>query len=648
MHSTSSGRKDIECVLEGIVAESRAGDPASATAQRHLRYLGATLKKDQDLVSPSMGEAALTVTVGSAEARRWLGDSASPVRASAAVSWVDPALSIMLDEPLLQGRSGLMEAHGRNFGIPRRLGIELVSIAAGVLNVQAVLACLLSQVRGGSVRRAETSALGAGLLFMSQYIAAATCGDPGPPVEPASEPGPPFCTADGHWFELEALDGDTWKAFWGALGLHGPQVGQAWIRFVQRYATGTVSMPEGPHAATRRVPLSQILSAADRSGASICRVRTSLEMVEELGLGSRKSDVMPSPWDISLVDTGPIGSALPAAPPGDHLPLTGVRVVEATRRIQGPLCGLLLQMLGAEIIRIEPTGGDSLRSMPPMVGDCSARFLALNREKPVVEINLKAPSGRKTLLDLIEHADAFIHNLAPGKATALALDAEDMWEINPTLVYTYASGWGSALGDKPPLGTDFLVQAQTGLGEALNPADEPPFNSLVTIADMMGGLIASEGTLAGLLLRSRARRGCRVDTSLFSASLGLQAHRLEAIASQGERARESIRPIWDAWDRPLRTEDGFLMLTLDGPAALSELCRVCGIPSGAANAGDLLRERFVRHPSQYWQQLLESGRILSVPVCTDLKGLGGDPGLTELFDMTNRCALVRRPWRFYT
>lgn len=638
-------RGNIASVLEGFQATGGSDVPASAISRRHLKYFGASLTGGTDGAECSYAHGRDRRQQDIQVDWHLHEERGSSVTTS--VSWRDPATSSPLDEPRLQARSGLMEAHGRNEGFPRRLGIDLVSSAAGVLDVQAMLATLLSQARGGSVRRAETSAMGAGLVFMSQYVAAATCADPLPTQPPASEPGPPFFTADGHWFELEALDGGIWKGFWDSLGVHGPLVGTAWLHFVQRYATGRVSLPAGLHEATRRHTLAEAAAAAAGSGSSICRIRTSDEVIEELRSRAGQAQLVPPPWAMRLAASADGAPALPDAPPGAELPLAGLRIVEATRRIQGPLCGLLLQMLGAEVIRIEPPGGDSLRAMSPLAAGCSARFLALNRDKPVVEIDLKTPGGRKALLDLVGDADAFVHNLAPGKSAAVGLEAEDMWAVNPNLVYAYASGWGSAMGERPPVGTDFLVQAHTALGEALNPVDEPPFNSLVTITDMMGGLVACEGTLGGLLLRSRTGRGCRVDTSLLSGSLGLQADRLEALAGRGEQSRKGRRPGWEAWDRPLRTADGYLMLTL-GRAGLTDLCRITGVADGSGDVTPRLQELFATHPSRHWTDKLDSVGIESSPVCTDLTLLARDPSTARFFDTSHGCALVRSPWRFST
>jgi len=114
-------------------------------------------------------------------------------------------------------------------------------------------------------------------------------------------------------------------------------------------------------------------------------------------------------------------------------------------------------------------------------------------------------------------ADVFLHNWAPGKARELRLDAADLAASRPGLVYAWASGWGDVLGSRPPLGTDFMVQAYSGLGGLVTPG-EPPAPSLMTLTDVLGGLVCAQGVLAALLARVRTGRGQLVSSSLLSAA----------------------------------------------------------------------------------------------------------------------------------
>lgn len=107
--------------------------------------------------------------------------------------------------------------------------------------------------------------------------------------------------------------------------------------------------------------------------------------------------------------------------------------------------------------------------MPPACDGISARWLALNRGKEAVEIDIKSSEDRRRLRELAAEADVFLHNWAPGKAAELELDTEHLTRANPALVYAYTGGWADRLDDAP-MGTDFMVQARTGVGEAVHPA----------------------------------------------------------------------------------------------------------------------------------------------------------------------------------
>ncbi|WP_447008223.1 CoA transferase [Saccharothrix isguenensis] len=207
-----------------------------------------------------------------------------------------------------------------------------------------------------------------------------------------------------------------------------------------------------------------------------------------------------------------------------RLPLSGLVVVESCRRVQGPLAGHLLWQLGASVVRVEPPGGDPLRGVPPMSGDVSARFHALNRGKRVVEADLGTVAGRRRLLELASGADVFLHNWAPGKATAWGLTAREVARARPGIVYAHASGWGDALGPRPPLGTDFVVQAHAGV---------PP--SLMTIVDVFGGVVCARGVVEAVGRRIRSGVGQSVASSLLSA-----ASRLNARASRRCTASLSV------------------------------------------------------------------------------------------------------------
>lgn len=397
---------------------------------------------------------------------------------------VDLPLAGELD---VQAACGIMHVHGRRFGRPTPLGLDYASILAAELAELGSVAVGLARDRGIPLRGVSTSVAQAALLAISQYLAAATAEDDH--VEDFFPGGPPFRSADGVAYEIETLDPAVWQRFWRELGVDGRVISSAWRPFVQRFATATCPLPPR---------LSEALAARPIAAAERIAVRTGMTLVR---VADRRLDRLPA-----FVVSG-LGRGHRPARPSMPLPLSGLVVLESCRRVQGPLAGHLLRLLGATVLRIEPPGGDPLRWVPPIAGDASARFRALNDGKEVIEIDLSTRDGRGHLLDLAVGADVFLHNWAPGKAGRWSLSALDLARARPGILYAHASGWGTELGPEPPVGTDFVVQAHAGV---------PP--SLMTIVDVFGGVVCAHGIVTAL-----ARGATRVDSSLLSAASRLNA-----------------------------------------------------------------------------------------------------------------------------
>lgn len=434
-------------------------------------------------------------------------------------------LTVLLDcggqefsEGRMQAECGLAGVHGRSAGRPEYINLPYVSALAGTLAAIGAAAGTLALAEGGAVAKVRTSVRRAALLSVGQYLAAATADDGAERIIPSSATArrrPPFTTSDDVVFEAEILTPEVWVAFWTALDAPLGAVTASWPSYLLRYARAWSDIDEGLLRAARRRTFAEISAAATACGASVCRVRGLGECRTDSGM--RFDDPTFSPWLLTMSSqTDSPGHAARVGP----LPLAGLRVVESTRRMQGPFASLLLQMLGAEVIRIEPPGGDALRWMGPMAGTTAARFVALNHGKSVVEIDLKSAAGHAAMLAAVRDADVFLHNWAPGRAALLGLDAAHMHSVNPRLVYAYASGWGDLFGAQtPPLGTDFMVQAYSGVAAALSVGRPAP--SLMTLLDMYGGAISACGILTGLLKSRVAGCGVRVDTSLISTATAL-------------------------------------------------------------------------------------------------------------------------------
>lgn len=559
------------------------------------------------------------------------------------ISWWGPARPAAHpgSEALVQAAAGLMYLHGRDLGGPRRLGVEIASVAAGVLAAQALLAMAIGHCRGLPVTKVRTSVLQAGLMQASHYLAASTCPAEEVPA-PAPAPGPPFRTRDDRWFEIETFDAEAWKAFWLRLGAPAGDLGQAWTRFRPRYYRGTSSLPVGFHEATMARSLEEVTAAARTCGVSLSPVRSYDEVLASAGPNGGAPTV-------EGLEPGDEGRALPKTgqPAAASLPLAGLEVVEATSRLQGPLAGLLLQMLGARVTRVEPPGGDVGRSVPPLAGDTGSFFLCFNRGKDTVELDLTSPGGRCELAERAAAADVFLHNWRPGRAADWGLAAEDLAPANPGLVYVEASGWspGSAAGRL--IGTDFLVQAWTGLGNGLHPEVDPPRPSRVLLTDFMGALITCEGALAGLYRREGSGQGCRVSTSLEAGGMALQAHVLDGLASGAEVDRRRGRPVWGPLDKPVRGRDGWLVVDAASEDDLPLLCGLSGVdPAGDRSTSErAVAEALGVGATAGWEERLTAAGLGCSQVATDLTGIADDPRLAPLFEpLAAACRAPASPW----
>ena len=202
-------------------------------------------------------------------------------------------------------------------------------------------------------------------------------------------------------------------------------------------------------------------------------------------------------------------------------PLAGIRVVDLTRILAGPLCAMMLGDMGADVIKVEPPGhGDDTRHWgPPFVGAEAAYFLGVNRNKRSFTLNMAMPAGQKILAGLIENGDVLIDNFRIG--TLEKWGFTDTWfeQSAPRLVRCAITGYGSS-GPKARLpGYDFVLQAESGLMSICGEPDGGPTKYGVAIVDVCTGMLAGNAILAALNARGRTGKGQKVDLSLYETSL---------------------------------------------------------------------------------------------------------------------------------
>ncbi len=217
-------------------------------------------------------------------------------------------------------------------------------------------------------------------------------------------------------------------------------------------------------------------------------------------------------------------------------PLEGMRVLELSQIMAGPICGLMLGDLGAEVIKIEKfPGGDDARAFNSSGGarEMPASFQMINRGKKSVALDLKSPLGRETLLKMLQQVDVVTENYRPGVLARLGLAPDDLLRVNPGLIVVSVSGYGSHGPLSGRGGFDLVLQAFSGLISVTGEADRPPVKPGVPTADINAGILAALGTLSAYIYRLRTGKGQWVQTSLLQASMQQLYWQAAAFLSSG-------------------------------------------------------------------------------------------------------------------
>lgn len=198
--------------------------------------------------------------------------------------------------------------------------------------------------------------------------------------------------------------------------------------------------------------------------------------------------------------------------------LDGVKVLDLTRVLAGPYCGMMLADMGAEVIKIEvPKKGDDSRRNAPIVNGESAYFMNLNRNKKGITLNLKSEKGKEIFRELVKQSDIVLENYRPGVMEKLGLGYEELKKLNPKIVYGAVSGFGHYGPYSKRAGYDIVGQAMSGLMSTSGWPDSPPTRTGTAIGDVMGGISCCVGVLAAYVNRLKTGEGEKVDVSLVDS-----------------------------------------------------------------------------------------------------------------------------------
>ncbi|MCH8897025.1 MAG: CoA transferase [Chloroflexi bacterium] len=328
--------------------------------------------------------------------------------------------------------------------------------------------------------------------------------------------------------------------------------------------------------------------------------------------------------------------------PSNQFPLSGIVVLDLTQIMAGPVCTMLLADMGADVIKIEkPNGGDDTRRMgPPFVNGWGAGFLALNRNKRSLVLNLQKPQGRDVFQRLLNSADVVVENFRPGVMDRLGLGYEELIGLKPDLVYCTISGFGSTGPYRERGGFDLVAQGMSGLMSITGFPDSPPAKVGVPITDISAGLLAANGILCAYIHALKTGQGQMVDTSLLEAGIAYTIWESSGYFASGEipgplgSAHRVSAPY-----QALRTKDGYINIGAATQSTWEQFCRAVGLETLPEDErfkapGDrkarqqelaaLLEETLRQHTTDYWLQLLDQAGVVAGPIY-DMAQVYADP-----------------------
>jgi crotonobetainyl-CoA:carnitine CoA-transferase CaiB-like acyl-CoA transferase len=267
-------------------------------------------------------------------------------------------------------------------------------------------------------------------------------------------------------------------------------------------------------------------------------------------------------------------------------PLAGVKVLELAQIMAGPTCGMLLADLGADVIKVERVpGGDDTRMMNrPSVRGESAAFMAMNRNKRGMALNLKLPAAQQALKRMVRQADVVTENYRKGTMEKLGLGYESLRELNPAIIYCSISGFGRSGPYAERGGYDLVAQGMSGLMATTGEAGRPPVKHGAPTCDINAGMLGALGVVAAYVHRLKTGEGQLVDTSLYEAGIHQTFWHSAIFFASGEApAPTGSAHILSAPYQAFRAADGWLTIGGANQANWERLVRVLGAPEWLAD-----------------------------------------------------------------
>jgi CoA:oxalate CoA-transferase len=335
-----------------------------------------------------------------------------------------------------------------------------------------------------------------------------------------------------------------------------------------------------------------------------------------------------------MTDTAPEAGTAPRQLPG---PLSGTLILDLSRILAGPYCSLLLNELGARVIKVEPPGGDDSRAYGPFQDGQSLYFAAINRGKESITLDLKQPEDRAILESLLARADVLLENFRPGTMEKFGLGWEDVRTRYPRLIYAAASGFGHTGPWSKKPAYDMIVQGLGGIMSVTGHPGQTPARIGVSIGDLGAGIYTALGIAAALFHRERTGEATKVDVSMLDCQLSLMENpAMRYLASGvvpgpmgGRHATITPFAIFKTADKPI-------VIAAGNDGLFRKLCAALGQPDWAADPrfrtnddrrgraehlAGMIEAVLAQHGSAHWLEVLEAGGVPAGPINTVAEAL---------------------------
>jgi crotonobetainyl-CoA:carnitine CoA-transferase CaiB-like acyl-CoA transferase len=350
-------------------------------------------------------------------------------------------------------------------------------------------------------------------------------------------------------------------------------------------------------------------------------------------------------------------------------PLAGIRVIDLTAAVLGPVATQILGDLGAEVIKIEPPEGEMMRGIGPARNPgMAAYYLNVNRNKKSLVLDLKRPQAREALLRLAATTDVFVHNMRPGAVERLGIDYANIAAANPRIVYAAASGYRKDGPDRDRAAFDDVIQGESGLAAINGGSEGPPRYVPMVVCDKLCGYVLASSVGMALFHRERTGEGQEIHVPMLEnmVAFNMVDHLWHGVFGEPEKGLGYPRML-TPWRRPYATADGHICLlattdrqwrnlfaALDSPELIEDP-RFSSIPARTANIDALytiVGQKMRARPTAEWQQRLDAHDVPN-GVVHDMQAVVADPRLHEggffhAYDHPSegRCVTMRYPVDF--